>query len=293
MKLYAPKYYKDFVCIADKCKHSCCIGWEIDIDSKTLDKYNSLSVPYADIIRDSIKGKEIPHFALADAERCPHLNKCGLCNIILNVSEDYLCDICREHPRFYNFTNNGKELGLGMCCEEACRLILSSDDFDELISIDNIAGETEICEFDATVHREKIYKLLKYSIPFSSKLEIILNSYHITLNEEKIKKCLSSLEYLDELNRALFANFSLDISFANIENELTRALAYFIYRHCSEALDYEEFCASLVLSIVCTYLIASISNSDNINDCARIVSEEIEYSEANTQEIIYLYTELI
>ena len=25
IKLYAPKYYKNFKCIADKCEHSCCI----------------------------------------------------------------------------------------------------------------------------------------------------------------------------------------------------------------------------------------------------------------------------
>ena len=25
MKLFAPKYYKNFVCIADRCRHSCCI----------------------------------------------------------------------------------------------------------------------------------------------------------------------------------------------------------------------------------------------------------------------------
>ena len=43
MKLYAPKYYKNFKCIADRCPHSCCIGWEIDIDRTTLTKYESLS----------------------------------------------------------------------------------------------------------------------------------------------------------------------------------------------------------------------------------------------------------
>ena len=35
MKEYIPDYYKDFQCIADKCKDSCCIGWEIMIDSKS------------------------------------------------------------------------------------------------------------------------------------------------------------------------------------------------------------------------------------------------------------------
>ena len=47
MKLFAPEYYKDFVCIADRCKHSCCVGWEIDVDKDTLEKYKKhpLHVP--------------------------------------------------------------------------------------------------------------------------------------------------------------------------------------------------------------------------------------------------------
>ena len=38
MKLFAPKYYTEFSCIADRCRHSCCIGWEIDIDADTAEK---------------------------------------------------------------------------------------------------------------------------------------------------------------------------------------------------------------------------------------------------------------
>mgnify|MGYP006874698003 CR=1 FL=1 len=30
-----PDYYKEFKCIAGECRHSCCIGWEIDIDEET------------------------------------------------------------------------------------------------------------------------------------------------------------------------------------------------------------------------------------------------------------------
>ena len=32
MQIIVPDYYKEFSCIADHCRHSCCIGWEIDID---------------------------------------------------------------------------------------------------------------------------------------------------------------------------------------------------------------------------------------------------------------------
>lgn len=41
MKMRAPKYFKDFHCIASICKDSCCsAGWEIDIDEETANIYN-------------------------------------------------------------------------------------------------------------------------------------------------------------------------------------------------------------------------------------------------------------
>ena len=39
MILRVPSYYKTFQCIADKCEHSCCIGWEIDIVEDSYDYY--------------------------------------------------------------------------------------------------------------------------------------------------------------------------------------------------------------------------------------------------------------
>ena len=131
MKLYAPKYYEEFKCIADKCTHSCCIGWEIDVDENSYKKYKKSKCQYAKAVLSSIENGDTPHFALKENDRCPHLDERGLCKIIINMGEGYLCDICREHPRFYNFTNYGKEVGIGMSCPEACRIILNSDDYDE------------------------------------------------------------------------------------------------------------------------------------------------------------------
>ena len=113
MKLRAPKYYLDFACIADRCKHSCCIGWEIDVDKLTMAKYSALTGGYGEDIKKSICG-DPPHFALRQDDRCPHLDERGLCRIICNLGEGYLCDICREHPRFYNSTAHGREAGLGI-----------------------------------------------------------------------------------------------------------------------------------------------------------------------------------
>ena len=57
-----PNYYKKFKCIADKCRHSCCVGWEIDIDKDTMRKYSELSHPYGKKIRESIENDTFDEF---------------------------------------------------------------------------------------------------------------------------------------------------------------------------------------------------------------------------------------
>ena len=86
MKIFAPSYYKDFKCIADKCKHNCCIGWEIDIDTDTLEYYRSLNNDLGNEIMKNISLEDVPHFKLTANDRCPLLNEKGLCKIISLVT---------------------------------------------------------------------------------------------------------------------------------------------------------------------------------------------------------------
>ena len=74
-----------------------------------------------------------------------------------------------------------------------------------------------------------------------------------------------------------------------IKNEyLERFLAYFIYRHCTEATDEEDFSARLSFCLFCERLFSSLICSkkaetlQEIVNLASIVSEEIEYSVDNT-----------
>ncbi len=134
--LIYPEYVKNFTCIASACQHTCCAGWEIDIDEDSLLYYQSLPGAMGDRLRASI---EEDHFRLDEEERCPFLRQDGLCDMVLELGEDSLCQICSDHPRFYNFYEASgtleeegdmascevEELGIGMACEEAGRLILS------------------------------------------------------------------------------------------------------------------------------------------------------------------------
>ena len=291
MKLFAPKYYKNFKCIAEECRHSCCVRWEIDIDSDTLEKYSSFSEGYGIKIKESIDFADTPHFRLCENEKCPHLDGKGLCRIISECGEDYLCDICREHPRFYNDTVRGKEVGIGLSCEEAARIALSSDDYNELYIVEELDGEVLDTDFDAVKCREQIYRILSdRTTPYPERIAQIRDMFELSLSEIS-KDIFLSLEYLDETHKELFLAFSADMETPKeYEKMLERALAYFIYRHCSGAYDREEFRASLGFALFCERLLASLISAENATEeeaveLARIISEEIEYSEENTERI--------
>lgn len=124
MKIRKPEYYDRFRCIAGACQDSCCIGWEIDIDEEKAAYYKTVQGKLGERMKQQIDWEE-GHFILqGKEERCPFLNQEKLCDLILELGEDSLCEICREHPRFYDWFDTLTEVGLGLCCEAAGRLIL-------------------------------------------------------------------------------------------------------------------------------------------------------------------------
>ena len=294
MKLYAPEYYKNFKCIADKCEHSCCIGWEIDIDEETLKKYESLEKPYAPDILNSISYEGTPHFKLCEGDRCPHLDKNGLCKIILSAGEEHLCGICRQHPRFYNYTDVA-EVGLGMSCREAARIILSSPNYGVMEETGEFAYDGAEPSFNGREERERIYKLFgDKSTDYNTKLQTLYSSYKIDAGEDTVwQEIINSLEYLEEAHKELFLNYSSQNRPQGMDDYLERALMYFIYRHCTEAYDEEDFRLRLNFCLFCERLLASIiysQKADTLQEIAvlaSIISEEIEYSEDNTEALTY------
>ena len=145
INIYVPEYYREFHCITSKCRHTCCAGWEIDIDSDSLARYQQLTGDFGVRVNRNISCEGTPHFILTEHERCPLLNQNNLCDLILNEGEDALCQICRDHPRFRNYFSSRIEMGLGLACEEAARIILSWPKPFRLIRLegDNTENSTE------------------------------------------------------------------------------------------------------------------------------------------------------
>lgn len=122
--LCEPAYIRNFQCTASACQDTCCAGWEIVLDEEALDRYRMVQGDFGKQLKKEIRTEDgESYFALTADKRCPFLDGQGLCDIYKNLGEEALCDICTEHPRFYNWVGDYTEKGLGLCCEEAERLL--------------------------------------------------------------------------------------------------------------------------------------------------------------------------
>ena len=102
MSTWYPSFYPAFRCRADRCRHSCCRGWEIDVDEQSAALYRKLPGELGDELRRTLFADEEGwHFRLDGEERCPFLEADGLCRLIRRLGEEALCDICALHPRFF------------------------------------------------------------------------------------------------------------------------------------------------------------------------------------------------
>lgn len=128
MRKVIPSYCKNFKCIADKCNDNCCIGWGIYIDDDTAEFYKNVSGEFGERLKKEINFGDENYFMLNENDRCPFLNKNNLCDIITNLGEEHICDICDKHPRFFEWFHDVTEMGVGLCCEEACRLLFKDSE---------------------------------------------------------------------------------------------------------------------------------------------------------------------
>lgn len=265
MKTYWPDYYKDFRCIADKCRHTCCAGWTICIDEVSLARFQNDPEISAKI--------EDGCFILQEDDRCPFLRDDNLCQMIIDHGEDYICDICREHPRFYNTFPDHIEAGIGLVCEEACRLALEHGTSFELVSEDgskmplpayvqrifDVSGSLsdKLCEISggrrsASKLRAGIFAQMEVMDPRWSKL---------------LGKIVDSPVTQEEEDKVISEN----------ELYLTNFAAYLMYRYKGAG----RFAAESV------YLLADlIVKGCEIHEAARLFSGEVEYSDINIEEAL-------
>ncbi len=298
MKNVYPNYYKKFRCIADKCKHSCCIGWEIDIDEDSLSYYEALEGSFAKRLKKSISYEGDPHFILKEGERCPFLNEKGLCDMYITLGEQSLCDICTDHPRFRNYYENCVEMGVGLCCEAAAELILKSDEpfMLENFDLSDVVYTAE--EREVLALRSELIDIMKdRSISVGERHELMLSKIGFSMPERTISEWCDfylKLERLDEswteiLEVLKKSNISDVYAILDQKSEISaeHLTVYFLYRYIAGGVSLDEIPTIVGFALISTRMILAmlVPTPGNITEYARMYSSEIEYSDENVSFI--------
>ena len=316
MTIKVPKYFTRFRCIAEKCRDNCCIGWQIAIDDELMKKYKNLKGSLGEKLRKNIESEENTHFFKLDSlGRCPFLNSSGLCDIITERGEGYLCEICREHPRYYNVFRGLCEGGIGMACEVGASLVLNSED-DGFIEIE---GDYAECP------NEYSDEVLSYTVAVRDELlrecadgVIFEESALLNLAGELDEKYGFGDDRFDEVNPldAIDATITLPPFNEQFKVDLARArdsacevnsfikgggrvyflrlLRYFIRRHFVNSVYTLNPLATLRMCIASAKVIVAIYLSRNGGDCvdlpllaecAKDYSKSVEYNPDNVYDL--------
>ena len=298
MKLIAPDYYPEFHCIADRCRHSCCIGWEIDVDPDRREEYRRVPGEFGVRLNAAIEdGPEGSCFRLGADERCPMLNAGGLCDLICELGEDALCQICADHPRFRSFFEDRTEIGLGLCCEEAARIILTRETPLRLITLEDDGGDETPGEEDENLlsFRETLLHALRDAdAPLPERLEELLRLGGLRIPERDWTEAYRGLERLDPAWDAALDSLAGprgEYSPA-LENAFVRFCEYLLYRHLPGALEDEDIPGRVAFCVLSTRMLMALCAAKpgcTPADCiefARMYSAEIEYDEDNIMALL-------
>ncbi len=302
MKEYLLSYYPEFKCIAEKCKHTCCAGWEMLIDKESLDKYKNDHSPFSENLKSGINFKK-SKFKTDKVGRCAFLNQNGLCDIITNLGEDSLCQVCRDHPRFRSFFSRHVEMGLGFACEQATKIILSYKDKIKLIRTldDDIAEQPTFIEQRLLSFRDKALAIIQdRTDDINDRINDLLSFCKADFHAKdfnKILKCFLNFEKLDKSwNKRLKAlkkkSFTLHTD-QNLSIYCEQFLVNSLYRHLADAEDVMSARIRACSLIFSWWIIKSIfQNEIAINDefelicdIVRAYSAEVEYSQKNLNKL--------
>ncbi len=305
MRLIAPDYYPEFTCIAERCKHTCCANWEIDIDAQTLALYRSIKGTFGKRLRAGIiEDEDGARFKLDSQERCPFLNAQGLCDIISHLGAQALCQVCDDHPRFRAFFTDRIEIGLGLCCEAAASLILRRQQPVRLVVLEGDKETQTETEARFFAFRDGLMHIVQdRSRPLTQRIQTLkaqCGFSALSWTPRQIAEMLDPLERLDPLWEKELLTLSGEARLCDAEafhspiwdTALEQLLAYLLYRHLSNGVKEENLLQRVAFALFSMQTVYDLCvfrpapRMEDMIELARMYSSEIEYSDENMMAIL-------
>lgn len=278
-----------FHCVAGACRHTCCKGWEIDIDPTTRAKYAAMTGEIGQRLHAAIVDTaDGASFRLRADERCPMLNDNGLCDLITACGEGALCQICADHPRYRNEFSTFVEVGFGLCCEAAADLTLHWEapmtwhtQFGEARPTGTAEEETLLAVRSALI---AIMQDRTMSIPARlNALCAAVGAPMPTRTTAEWADFLRTLERLDPTWETVLTQLAEQPERVTVADPIAaeQLVVYLLHRHLPGALLDDDLMGRTLFCAVSGKLFLHLSAILGENEAARMYSSEIEYSEEN------------
>lgn len=313
MNIYVPDYFKKFKCIADKCPDTCCAGWEVYVDPEKADYYKTVGGDIGEKLKKVTAkdddGDDV--FTLTDCGRCPFLNDRNLCELIIGLGEDSVSKTCAMFPRYYDDFGDFREMGLGMGCPEAARIILENNEPFDNVKFGKTAEKSEpvdedflsmligvrnmiydILEDEEESFRNKIRYILEAVQDIQTELDRDLFGEYLNINTDTgsgFQSCidvLSDMEYIDEERKKLFLSLDPKTPCRRIYKEhhgdFVKLMEYYIHRYLLKAVYDDDILTKVKYGVFACAVIGRLYTVEPDRVKAMCgYSKEVEYSDVN------------
>lgn len=297
MKLVTPLFYKDFKCIAGDCPDSCCQGWEVDADEKSLAYYKTINGEIRDKIDSVLDKDEYGNtiFRLTKNKRCPFLNDENLCDMHIAIGGEHTPFTCRTFPRFINDFGGTREMGVSFSCPVASDMMWDlKEPFDFVSEINDIPPSLN--DIDAETYfflltsRKKAYSIVQnQNKPVKDRLFELLD-FGVELQNEldEYEEETTGIDFFEVFNNPEVINQewvqkvdSANKSASVLDTKQNENIAmYFLFRYFLTAV-YDLDVLSKIKMAVIGVLIPTYFGNDSWT--MHLWSKETEHSDVNME----------
>lgn len=294
MILRTPSFYKDFKCIAGACPDSCCQGWEVDADEKSLEYYKTLSGEIRQKIDSVLTKDEFGNtiFRLADKKRCPFLNNENLCDMHIAIGGEHTPYTCRTFPRFINDFGGTEEMGVSFSCPVASDMMFN---LKEKMTFKDEANDRlpELNEIDAQTYfylvkaRKKAYEIVQNRDKhISDRLKELLEyGKEVQKDLEEYKEGDDDIDFFEVFNNPEVINQQWVEKVKNkkekpIENEIfnEQIAMYFLFKYFLTAVYDYDVLSKIKMAIVGVLIVTYFGEESWV---IHLWSKETEHSQYN------------
>lgn len=285
MKIIKPKYYDEFKCIADKCPASCCIGWRVDVDKKSFQKYRhvqgKLKQKMNQCISRNRKNIASDHkygsIKLDENLRCSFLNEQNLCEMFIELGEESMCTVCKTYPRYLYQFGQLYERSFTISCPVVAHTVLSQTEPMEFLLVDEALTELD--------HNHVVKKDMDYEIQLRlSDIRLLL----ITIAQHREipiwKRLFLMRKYTDNIDKKVkertYDENYLEVLYRGLEeNKLIESLDHLM-------IDIET--KTIVLDAISYYLLNVYGSNNNLKESIDQVQEfkqQVKEENINLEQI--------